>query len=120
MSKVERSMEELYADDPERADAAVFGRETGVNRRGDEATPPAFRPCGPGARMHVCPLTYCGGRVGWPCTARAIEAVPCIAGRLAAITVASKRAHPAAQGPASRALLRAPLPISGAGRKPVP
>ncbi len=32
--KIERSMSELYADDPERADAVVFGRETGVNRRG--------------------------------------------------------------------------------------
>ena len=34
MSKIERSIEELYADDPERADAEVFGRETNVNRRG--------------------------------------------------------------------------------------
>src|SRR5262245_27883802 len=30
----ERSIEELYRDDPERADALVFGRETGPNRRG--------------------------------------------------------------------------------------
>src|SRR5262249_12286684 len=30
----ERSLEELYRDDPERADARVFGRRTGVNRRG--------------------------------------------------------------------------------------
>ncbi|MGH6816060.1 MAG: sulfite oxidase [Hyphomicrobiaceae bacterium] len=30
----ERSIEELYADDPERADAIVFGRRTGVSRRG--------------------------------------------------------------------------------------
>ena len=33
-SKIERSIEELYRDDPERADAVVFGRNTGVNRRG--------------------------------------------------------------------------------------
>jgi DMSO/TMAO reductase YedYZ molybdopterin-dependent catalytic subunit len=32
--KVERSIEELYQDDPERADAVVFGRKTDVNRRG--------------------------------------------------------------------------------------
>lgn len=32
--KMERSIEELYADDPERADAVVFGRKTDVNRRG--------------------------------------------------------------------------------------
>ena len=32
--KTERSIHELYQDDPERADAAVFGRKTGVNRRG--------------------------------------------------------------------------------------
>ena len=32
--KIERSIEELYHDDPERADALVFGRETGPNRRG--------------------------------------------------------------------------------------
>ena len=30
----ERSIEELYRNDPERADADVFGRRTGVNRRG--------------------------------------------------------------------------------------
>jgi DMSO/TMAO reductase YedYZ molybdopterin-dependent catalytic subunit len=32
--KIERSIEELYQDDPERADAVVFGRKTDVNRRG--------------------------------------------------------------------------------------
>jgi DMSO/TMAO reductase YedYZ molybdopterin-dependent catalytic subunit len=32
--KVERSMEELYRDDPERADAVVFGRATDSSRRG--------------------------------------------------------------------------------------
>lgn len=32
--KIERSIEELYEDDPERADAIVFGRRTGVGRRG--------------------------------------------------------------------------------------
>src|SRR3989304_5561651 len=32
--KIERSIEELYRDDPERADAQVFGRETGPSRRG--------------------------------------------------------------------------------------
>jgi DMSO/TMAO reductase YedYZ molybdopterin-dependent catalytic subunit len=32
--KVERSLNELYQDDPERADALVFGRKTDVNRRG--------------------------------------------------------------------------------------
>jgi DMSO/TMAO reductase YedYZ molybdopterin-dependent catalytic subunit len=32
--KIERSIEELYQDDPERADAVVFGRRTDVNRRG--------------------------------------------------------------------------------------
>lgn len=32
--KIERSIEELYADDPERADAVVFGRRADVNRRG--------------------------------------------------------------------------------------
>jgi DMSO/TMAO reductase YedYZ molybdopterin-dependent catalytic subunit len=32
--KIERSMEELYRDDPARADAVAFGRETGPNRRG--------------------------------------------------------------------------------------
>ncbi len=30
----ERSLEELYRDDPQRADAVVFGRKTGVSRRG--------------------------------------------------------------------------------------
>ncbi len=30
----ERSMQELYSDDPERADAEVFGRKTGLDRRG--------------------------------------------------------------------------------------
>ena len=34
MSKIERSMEELYKDDPERADAVVFGRKPDVHRRG--------------------------------------------------------------------------------------
>ena len=34
MRRMERSLEELYADDPERADALVFGRTTGVSRRG--------------------------------------------------------------------------------------
>ncbi len=34
MSKIERTIDELYADDPERADAVAFGRGTGVNRRG--------------------------------------------------------------------------------------
>ena len=32
--KIERSIDELYAQDPERADATVFGRKTGVDRRG--------------------------------------------------------------------------------------
>jgi len=32
--KIERSIEELYADDPERADAVIFGRKAGVDRRG--------------------------------------------------------------------------------------
>ena len=32
--KIERSLEELYAEDAERADAAVFGRKTGMDRRG--------------------------------------------------------------------------------------
>jgi DMSO/TMAO reductase YedYZ molybdopterin-dependent catalytic subunit len=32
--KIERSIEELYRDDPERADAVVFGRATGTSRRG--------------------------------------------------------------------------------------
>jgi len=34
MGKTERLIEELYADDPERADAVVFGRRTDVSRRG--------------------------------------------------------------------------------------
>ncbi|HWV55007.1 sulfite oxidase [Pseudorhodoplanes sp.] len=34
MMKIERSLEELYADDPERADTVAFGRKTGVDRRG--------------------------------------------------------------------------------------
>src|SRR5262245_1543617 len=32
--EIERSLDELYRDDPERADAVAFGRKTGVNRRG--------------------------------------------------------------------------------------
>src|SRR5436190_1372304 len=32
--KIERSIRELYADDPARADAVVLGREANVNRRG--------------------------------------------------------------------------------------
>jgi sulfite oxidase len=32
--RTERSIEELYRDDPERADAVVFGRETAPSRRG--------------------------------------------------------------------------------------
>jgi sulfite oxidase len=32
--RIERSIEELYRDDPERADAVIFGRKVGVNRRG--------------------------------------------------------------------------------------
>jgi DMSO/TMAO reductase YedYZ molybdopterin-dependent catalytic subunit len=32
--KIERSLQELYRDDPERADAEAFGRRTGVDRRG--------------------------------------------------------------------------------------
>src|SRR5512138_1082681 len=32
--QTERSLEELYRDDPERADALVFGRVTGPTRRG--------------------------------------------------------------------------------------
>jgi sulfite oxidase len=32
--KTERSIEELYRDDPQRADAVVFGRRTALNRRG--------------------------------------------------------------------------------------
>jgi DMSO/TMAO reductase YedYZ molybdopterin-dependent catalytic subunit len=31
---IERSIEELYAQDPERADATIFGRKTGLDRRG--------------------------------------------------------------------------------------
>ena len=34
MGKTERPIDELYADDPERADALVFGRRTDVSRRG--------------------------------------------------------------------------------------
>ena len=33
-SNKERSLEELYRDDPERADALVFGRRVDVSRRG--------------------------------------------------------------------------------------
>jgi DMSO/TMAO reductase YedYZ molybdopterin-dependent catalytic subunit len=33
-SRIERSLTELYADDPERADAEAFGRRTGASRRG--------------------------------------------------------------------------------------
>jgi sulfite oxidase len=33
-SKIERSIDELYHDDPERADAIVFGRRTTIDRRG--------------------------------------------------------------------------------------
>src|SRR5262245_18947296 len=32
--EIERTIEELYRDDPERADAVVFGRVSEVNRRG--------------------------------------------------------------------------------------
>jgi DMSO/TMAO reductase YedYZ molybdopterin-dependent catalytic subunit len=32
--RIERSIEELYCDDPAKADAEVFGRETGPSRRG--------------------------------------------------------------------------------------
>jgi sulfite oxidase len=32
--KIERSIEELYRDDPQRADAVAFGRKTGASRRG--------------------------------------------------------------------------------------
>ena len=32
--KKERTIEELYAQDPERADAEAFGRKTGLDRRG--------------------------------------------------------------------------------------
>ena len=31
---IERSIDELYAQDPERADATIFGRKTGLDRRG--------------------------------------------------------------------------------------
>ena len=34
MGNDERSIGELYADDPERADALVFGRRTDLSRRG--------------------------------------------------------------------------------------
>ncbi|MEX0590852.1 MAG: molybdopterin-dependent oxidoreductase, partial [Xanthobacteraceae bacterium] len=34
IDKIERSIEELYRDDPERADAVVFGRKEGTSRRG--------------------------------------------------------------------------------------
>ncbi|WP_244470862.1 twin-arginine translocation signal domain-containing protein [Microvirga massiliensis] len=34
MSRIERSLEELYSDDSERAEAEIFGRRTGPNRRG--------------------------------------------------------------------------------------
>ena len=34
MAKRERTIDELYADDSERADAIVFGRRTDVSRRG--------------------------------------------------------------------------------------
>ena len=33
-TKIERLIDELYADDPERADAVAFGRRTDVSRRG--------------------------------------------------------------------------------------
>ena len=32
--RIERSLEELYQDDPERAEGVAFGRATGVDRRG--------------------------------------------------------------------------------------
>ena len=32
--KIERSIKELYDADPERADTVVFGRRTGLSRRG--------------------------------------------------------------------------------------
>ena len=32
--EIERTIEELYRNDPERADAVVFGRKTGIGRRG--------------------------------------------------------------------------------------
>ncbi len=34
MGKTERHIEELFADDPERADALAFGRKTDTSRRG--------------------------------------------------------------------------------------
>src|SRR5262245_11630891 len=34
VGKAERSIDELYTNDPERADAVVFGRATGLDRRG--------------------------------------------------------------------------------------
>ncbi len=34
MGRIERSIDELYRDDPQRADALAFGRETGASRRG--------------------------------------------------------------------------------------
>ena len=34
MSKIERTVAEVYHDDPERADAVIFGRRTDVSRRG--------------------------------------------------------------------------------------
>jgi sulfite oxidase len=34
MKRTERSLNELYAEDAERADAVVFGRRAGENRRG--------------------------------------------------------------------------------------
>jgi sulfite oxidase len=34
MPKTERSIDELYAQDPERADATVFGRKTGPDKTG--------------------------------------------------------------------------------------
>src|SRR5215208_2976589 len=34
MTQLERAIEELYRDDPERADALVFGRKPSVSRRG--------------------------------------------------------------------------------------
>jgi sulfite oxidase len=34
MDKTERSLDELYQDDPERAEAVAFGRKVGVDRRG--------------------------------------------------------------------------------------
>src|SRR3954463_1480504 len=34
MITIERSLDELYVQDPERADAAVFGRRTNLSRRG--------------------------------------------------------------------------------------